>query len=190
MSVDHLPCLQAWSRELGGISYPLLSDFWPHGEVAQRYGVFRDEGHSERAIFLIDADGVIRYIDVHDIDDQPSNEVLFAEIARLGGTPARPADAPPPSAEHAPSGYPAAAEGELVMYCTRYCPDCRRARQWLEEQGIPYVEVDVDADRTARERAAGLNDGRLHTPTFERLGEVCVDFQPERLLELIGQAGR
>ena len=82
ISVDHVPCLQAWAESLTGINYPLLSDFWPHGEVARRYGVLRQEGYSERAIFIIDAEGIIRYIDIHDIDDQPDNNVLFSEVAK------------------------------------------------------------------------------------------------------------
>jgi len=63
---------------------PLLSDFWPHGEVAKKYGVFREQGGlSERAIFLIDKKGVIRYIDVHQISEQPDEEVLFEQLAKL-----------------------------------------------------------------------------------------------------------
>jgi len=75
----------------------------------------------------------------------------------------------------------------VVMYCRSWCGDCMRARRWLEQRGIPYVEVDVEEDDTARGRAAALNDGRLHTPTFEIGADVCVDFRPElleRLLEL------
>jgi peroxiredoxin len=60
-----------------------LSDFNPFGAVAVKYGVKRGEGFSERAIFIIDRDGFIRYIDVHDIKDKPSNEILFAEIAKV-----------------------------------------------------------------------------------------------------------
>jgi glutaredoxin 3 len=75
---------------------------------------------------------------------------------------------------------------EVIMYCRRYCGDCMRARQWLEERGIPYVEVDVELDPDARERAAGHNEGRLHTPTFEIGDEVCVDFRTDRLCELLG----
>jgi peroxiredoxin len=74
--------LKAWAKSLGGISFPLLSDFNPFGAVAATYGVKRGEGFSERAIFIIDRDGIIRYIDVHDIGDKPSNEILFAEIAK------------------------------------------------------------------------------------------------------------
>lgn len=75
---------------------------------------------------------------------------------------------------------------DLVMYCRTWCGDCRRARAWLAERGIPYVEVNVEDDAQARERAAGHNDGRLHTPTFELGTETCVDFQPERLCEMLG----
>ncbi len=83
ISVDHVPCLKAWADSLGGIHFPLLSDFWPHGVVSQSYGVLRTEGYSERAIFIIDKEGIIRYIDVHDIDNQPSNEILRQELRRL-----------------------------------------------------------------------------------------------------------
>jgi peroxiredoxin len=68
---------------MGGVSFPLLSDFWPHGEVAQQFGVLRSDGTTERAIFVVDPDGVITYADVHDIDDQPDNEILFSELEAL-----------------------------------------------------------------------------------------------------------
>ena len=68
---------------MGGINYPLLSDFWPHGAVAKKYGVLRKEGKSERAIFIIDKEGIIRYIDIHDIDEQPDNEVLLDELKKI-----------------------------------------------------------------------------------------------------------
>jgi glutaredoxin len=74
----------------------------------------------------------------------------------------------------------------LVMYCRSWCGDCKRARAWLEEHRIDYVEFDVEEDDTAAERAAQINDGRLHTPTFELGRETCVDFRPERLKELLG----
>ena len=48
ISVDHVPVLKAWAEDIGGITYPLMSDFWPHGEVARKYGVFReDDGEFE-----------------------------------------------------------------------------------------------------------------------------------------------
>lgn len=83
ISVDSHHTNREWARSLGGISYPLLSDFEPKGEVARRYGVYRSEGHSERAVFVVDKQGVIRYIDVHDIDEQPDEEQIFDLLRKL-----------------------------------------------------------------------------------------------------------
>jgi len=74
----------------------------------------------------------------------------------------------------------------IVMYCRSWCPDCARARAWLDARGIEYVEVDVDHDLTARSAAEQLNEGRLHTPTFVLGDGVCVDFRPDVLIELLG----
>jgi mycoredoxin len=74
----------------------------------------------------------------------------------------------------------------VVMYCRSWCGDCARARRWLEGRGIPYIEIDVETDPGARDRAAAHNDGRLHTPTFEIGDGVCVDFRPEKLCQLLG----
>ena len=60
VSVDSKFALRAWSEEQG-YDFPLLADFWPHGEVARAYGAFLDErGHAARATFVIDDAGVIR----------------------------------------------------------------------------------------------------------------------------------
>jgi peroxiredoxin len=77
ISVDSVPCNAAWAKSLGGISYDLLSDFEPKGEVARKYGVLRAEGFTERALFVIDKQGKIIYKDVHKIDEQPDNEEIF-----------------------------------------------------------------------------------------------------------------
>jgi peroxiredoxin len=82
ISVDHVPCLKAWAESLGGISFPLLSDFSPQGSVAKKYGVRRKEGYSERAIFILGKFGIIRYIDIHKITDRPKNNILFAELKK------------------------------------------------------------------------------------------------------------
>ncbi len=63
--------------------FPVLSDFWPHGKVADTYGVLRPEGMTERAIFIIDKKGIIRYIDVHDINKRPPLEVIIIELEKL-----------------------------------------------------------------------------------------------------------
>ncbi len=177
MSVDHVPCLQAWAESLGGIEYPLMSDFWPHGKVASRYGVLRDEGYSERALFVIDKEGVIQYIDIHDIEDQPDNEILFDEIRRIDPEAAA---SEPEEPEYAPLP-----RGGIVMYCSKWCPDCRQARTWLAERGLEYTEVDVWTVGGAADQVREWANGKLVTPTFDIDGTIVVDFDPERLAELL-----
>jgi len=76
----------AWQKkEIGRMNYPLLSDFWPHGGVAEAYGVLRREGPplpgiSERAIFIVDKEGRIAFRRVYDLGSQPPNEDLFEAL--------------------------------------------------------------------------------------------------------------
>jgi peroxiredoxin len=83
ITVDNIPTLYSWTRQMGKLWFPVLSDFWPHGGVADRYGVLRSDGMSERALFVIDKKGIIRYIDVHDINQRPRLEILFKELEKL-----------------------------------------------------------------------------------------------------------
>jgi len=85
ISIDHIPVIKAWAKSLGNISYPLLSDFWLHGQTALKYGVLRAEGFTERVLFIVDKKGIIRYIDVHPIGDQPKNSVLFEQLKTIQG---------------------------------------------------------------------------------------------------------
>lgn len=84
ITVDNIPTLYAWTSEMGNLWFPVLSDFWPHGAVATKYGVLRSDGVSERALFVIDKKGIIRYIDVHDINQRPYLEVIVKELEKLG----------------------------------------------------------------------------------------------------------
>ena len=83
ITVDNLPTLFSWTNQMGKLWFPVLSDFWPHGAVAKKYGVLRADGMAERALFVIDKKGIIRYIDVHDINQRPSLEVLMGELEKL-----------------------------------------------------------------------------------------------------------
>jgi mycoredoxin-dependent peroxiredoxin len=61
VSVDHPYALKAWA-DAEGYAFPLLADFWPHGAVAQQYGVFNAErGFANRGTFIIDKAGVVRF---------------------------------------------------------------------------------------------------------------------------------
>ena len=83
ITVDNIPTLFAWTNQMGKLWFPVLSDFWPHGAVAKRYGVLRSDGVSERALFVIDKRGIIRYIDVHDINKRPPLEDLMGALEKL-----------------------------------------------------------------------------------------------------------
>jgi Peroxiredoxin len=80
ITVDNIPTLYAWTRQMCNpndkIWFPVLSDFYPHGAVAAKYGVLRSEGVSERALFVINKKGIITYMDVHDINQRPLLEDL------------------------------------------------------------------------------------------------------------------
>ncbi len=83
ISVDNLPTLFSWTNQMGKLWFPVLSDFWPHGKTAKQYGILRSDGVTERAIFIIDKKGVIRYIDVHDINERPPLEGIVRELEKL-----------------------------------------------------------------------------------------------------------
>jgi len=183
LSVDSVPCLTAWAESLGDISYPLLSDFYPHGKVAEMYGVFRPEGHSERAIFVIDKQGIVRYVDVHDISDQPDNEELFRVLGEVD-----PAAATAHASAQPAEQPPAEPDADVVMYCTPWCPACRRARLFLEQLGVDFVEVDISRDRVAAQRVRDWADGDETTPTFNVRGQIIVDFDQAKLKGALGSS--
>jgi peroxiredoxin len=83
ITVDNLPTLYAWTKEMGDLWFPVLSDFWPHGSTAERYGILRSDGVSERALFVIDKQGIMRYVDVHDINTRPDLDALIGALADL-----------------------------------------------------------------------------------------------------------
>ena len=84
ITVDNIPTLHAWTRQMGMVWFHVLSDFWPHGAVAKEYGVFRSDGLTERAIFIIDKEGIIRFIQVSDINKKPDPNVCALELKKLG----------------------------------------------------------------------------------------------------------
>jgi peroxiredoxin (alkyl hydroperoxide reductase subunit C) len=71
ITVDNIPTLYAWTNQMGDLWFPVLSDFWPHGAVAEKYGVLRSSGVSERALIFIDKEGIIQDIQVSDINIRP-----------------------------------------------------------------------------------------------------------------------
>jgi peroxiredoxin (alkyl hydroperoxide reductase subunit C) len=75
---------KVWA-EREGFDLPLLSDFWPHGEVARAYGVFNEElGTAYRGTFVVDRDGVVRFAEMNqpgDARDQGAWRAALGEVA-------------------------------------------------------------------------------------------------------------
>jgi glutaredoxin len=182
LSVDSVPCLKAWADSLGGISYPLLSDFFPHGRVAEMFGVLRPDGYSERAIFVIDKLGIIRYVDVHDITKQPENDELFRVLAEVD-----PATVPAYNAIMTAATSSVEPKAEVVMYCTPWCGDCPQARQYFMQHNIAYVELDISRDRAAAARVRNWTGGDETTPTMKINGQVIVTFDQAQVEAALGK---
>ena len=87
ITVDNVPTLYAWTNQMveegAKLWFPVLSDFYPHGQVAAQYEVLRSEGVSERALFVIDREGIIRYIEVYDINERPPLRGLIRALKKL-----------------------------------------------------------------------------------------------------------
>ena len=83
ITVDNIPTLYAWTKQMGKLWFSVLSDFWPHGAVADRYGVLRSDGVSERALIFIDKKGIIRDIQVNDINKRPDLETCAINLEKI-----------------------------------------------------------------------------------------------------------
>ena len=78
LSVDTVPSKHAWAKELGIKETRLLSDFWPHGEIAKLYGIFRAEnGISERANIIVDEEQKVIFVKVYDIPQLPDIDEII-----------------------------------------------------------------------------------------------------------------
>ncbi len=88
ISVDSIPSHVAWQqKDIGLMNYPLASDFYPHGAVAEKFGVLRTgspiPGINERAVFIVDKSGKIAFAKIYPLDQQPENEECFEVLRKL-----------------------------------------------------------------------------------------------------------
>ncbi len=83
ITVDNIPTLHAWVKQMGNIWFEVLSDFWPHGQVASTYGLLRSDGTSERALIFIDREGIISDIHVSDINVRPPLEYIVTQLRNM-----------------------------------------------------------------------------------------------------------
>ena len=90
MSCDSVFSHVAWQKfEVGQLNFPLGSDYWPHGESARKFGIFREgdplPGINERAVFIIDKQGIIRSVTVLELGEVPENEDALEVLRELQG---------------------------------------------------------------------------------------------------------
>jgi len=83
ITVDNIPTLYAWTRQMGKLWFEVLSDFWPHGAVADKYGLLRSDGLSERALIFINKEGIISAILVMDINRRPDLTACAIELKKM-----------------------------------------------------------------------------------------------------------
>jgi alkyl hydroperoxide reductase subunit AhpC len=90
ISVDSIMNTTSWEREIGPFDFWLASDFWPHGEVSHRYGILRETdpltGASERAVFVVDKSGKIRFAKTYPLDYLPDLEETLVALRELAIT--------------------------------------------------------------------------------------------------------
>ena len=84
---DSIMNTTAWEREIGPFEFPLCSDFWPHGEVSQLYGVFHEDGPhtgmADRAIFIVQRNGTIAFGKIYGRQDLPPLSVTIEALRQL-----------------------------------------------------------------------------------------------------------
>lgn len=89
ISVDSIPSHTAWQKHaIGKLSYPLCSDFYPHGEVTERYGLLREgppfPGISNRVLLIVDTEGKVRWKKVYDLPTVPDVKEILEALKQLG----------------------------------------------------------------------------------------------------------
>lgn len=76
----------------------------------------------------------------------------------------------------------------LRIYTTRWCPDCHRAKRFLNERGVAFEEVNIEEIEGAADYIVALNNGKRRVPTFEIDGRAfhCSPYDPDKLRRELG----
>jgi alkyl hydroperoxide reductase subunit AhpC len=91
ISVDSIPSHIAWQKHaIGTLGFPLCSDFYPHGKVVEQYGLLREgppvPGISNRAVFIIDKQGMVRWKKIYDLPTNPDVKEILEALAGVAGS--------------------------------------------------------------------------------------------------------
>ena len=84
LSCDPVYALKVWAQSMGGVGYPLLSDFHPHGKASQALGIYNAEGgYPLRSVIIVDPQGVVRAHHTYPAGQLPVPDEVLAEIAKM-----------------------------------------------------------------------------------------------------------
>ncbi len=88
VSPDSIYSHLAWQeKSIGWQEYPLASDYWPHGGTAVKFGILREgeplPGINERAIFIVDKQGTIRFSRIYELGQEPDYEQIVSELEKI-----------------------------------------------------------------------------------------------------------
>jgi hypothetical protein len=163
VSIDSIYCHANWARDLGGISFPLLSDFEPKGAVARAHGLYlEDAGITDRATVLIDASGVVHHVS----SVGPGGKRDIGDLASL----AERLDAEYAGAREAFADGPGV--GGAVLYVRDSCGASRATRVAVDNLHLTGVEIrNVSRDPKALQALRDLS-GAETAPCLEIGGEV------------------
>lgn len=85
ISCDHVASHRAWATSMGGLPYPQLADWHPKGKVVQAYGLWNEErGTSQRAVIVVDKEGIVRYRKVYTPGNIPDPAEILGVVEKLG----------------------------------------------------------------------------------------------------------
>lgn len=90
ISTDSIYSHLAWQeKSIGWLEFPLASDYWPHGGIAQRFGILREgeplPGINERAVFIVDKQGIIVFSKIYELGQEPDYDELVNELSKQKG---------------------------------------------------------------------------------------------------------
>lgn len=180
VSVDSVYSHANWGQDLGGISYPLLSDFEPKGEMAKAYGLYLEgPGITDRATVIVDHSGVVRFAESVGPGGRRDTEALAAKCEAI--------NTEFPGAQPAPEGHDP--HEAPVLYVKSKCGASRAAlcaRHNLHLGFIPVKNVSEDPAALAElESAAGTNQapcllasGKAHHESAEIISHWVNAYAP------------
>lgn len=167
ISVDTRHSHANWAWDMGGVSFPLLSDFHPHGEVSRKYGVYLENaGHSDRATVLIDKAGIVRFAESVGPSGRRNIDELLARATEINAQQPRSAPAAAPD-----RGALAEDATLYVREGCRFCGSVLRAAANLRCDKRFRVR-DVTKDPSARRDLDALAGPGAKVPALVQGGRV------------------